>query len=131
MLLDGITYQKIADNLATLGHPGFSLQNVGRWQQSGHQQWLAERSKREDSQFCYEASLEFLKTHKDPAVLCEANEITMAMQIHRALGQLHLCAPESLLTENSKIFFQLSRAVSQQLSQRTHRERDRRLQRYD
>jgi len=123
MLLDGVTYQKIADNLATLGHPGFSLQNIGRWQQSGHQQWLAERAEREDSQFCYEASLELLKTHKDPAVLCEANEITMAMQIHRALGQLYLCAPESLLTENSKIFFQLSRAVSQQLSQRTHRER--------
>src|SRR5216684_222033 len=40
MLLDGVTYQKIADNLATLGHPGFSLQNIGRWQQSGHQQWL-------------------------------------------------------------------------------------------
>lgn len=119
MLFEGVTYQKIADQLRDLGHPGFNVQNIGRWQQHGHQQWLAQQSHSEDAKLFVEAAADLVKNGAGTDTLWNANDLFMAMQAYRSLAQLHSCKPEELITKHATAFAQVSRTINARLAERT------------
>jgi len=61
---------------------------------------------------------------KKVAALAEANEIKLALKNSCLLNQIHDWSVETLLQgDNGKVFFNLSRSVTRQLSERSRRER--------
>jgi hypothetical protein len=123
MLDAGDTYKAIVARLTELGHPGFFEQNIQRWKDSGYQRWAQLQEKRLEAQLEAEAAAELAQDPKNIQNLVEANEIKLALKTSRLLDEIHAWDAETILIQNPRAFFQLSRSVTQQLAERTRRER--------
>ena len=123
MLDAGETYKSIVAKLTELGHPGFFEQNIQRWKDNGYQRWIEFKEKQIEAQLEAELNAELAKDPKNVQRLIEANEIKLALKNSRLLDQIHDWDAETLLIKNPRAFFQLSRSVTQQLAERTRRER--------
>ena len=121
MLADGVPYPAIAERLATLGYPGFTPHNISRWKLRGHQRWLETQEKFDLEKLRAEMTREAIKDLKDPSALHDASEILAALTTLRTLQEMNSRSAEELLSDPS--FFRLSRISSQQLPERTRRER--------
>jgi len=123
LLDDGITYKEICAILEKLGYPGFVHQNIQRWKDNGYQRWIRRQEELEEDRLETDYSQELVEDPKAAAHLAEANEMKLALKTSRLLDHVRKWTPEEILCgAKSKVFFQLSRSVTLQLTQRTKRE---------
>jgi len=123
MLDDGVTYKKICAFLEKLGYPGFVHQNIQRWKENGYQRWVRRQEELEEDRIETEFAQEAVEDPKAAAHLAESNEMKLALKTSRLLDHVRKWSPEEILCgAKSKVFFQLSRSVTLQLTQRTKRE---------
>ena len=123
MLDTGKTYKAIVAKLAELGHAGFFEQNIQRWKDAGYQRWVRLQERCLEARLEAEAAAELANDPKNIQNLVEANEIKLALRNSRLLDEIHDWDAETVLVKNPTAFFRLSRSVTQQLAERTRRER--------
>ena len=122
MLDDAETYKSIVARLNDLGYPGFFEQNIQRWKDHGYQRWVQFQEKLEIARQETEEAEELAKDPKSAPNLAEANEIKLALKTSRLLDAVNDWDTDTTV-KNGKFFFQLSRSTTQQLAERTKRER--------
>src|SRR5712671_6392737 len=124
-LCDGVTYKKICASPEQRGYPGFVHQYIQRWKDNGYKHWLHALEHREQAMLDSEAAEELVKDPKRAAHLVEANEMKLALRTSRLLDAADTWDAEATLVDKDKsqAFFNLSRSVTRQLSERTRRER--------
>jgi hypothetical protein len=123
MLDDGVTYKKICAFLEKLGYPGFVHQNIQRWKENGYQRWVRRQEELEEDRIETEYAQELVEDPKAAAHVAESNEMKLALKTSRLLDHVRKWTPDEILCgAKAKVFFQLSRSVTLQLTQRTKRE---------
>jgi hypothetical protein len=123
LLDDGITYNEICSILEKLGYPGFVHQNIQRWKDNGYKRWARRQQELEEDRLETEYAHEVVEDPKAAAHLAESNEMKLALKTSHLLDRVRSWDPDEILTgDKAKIFFQLSRSVTLQLTQRTRRE---------
>jgi len=122
MLDDGIPYDQILGDIPELSPAGVTTRNISTWKQGGYQDWLRQQEIKLDAQLTAEAALELAQDIESPEKISAATEIILAVQVYRALGQLHK-NNEPLNEENITRLLKLGRIHASLNSQQINRER--------
>jgi hypothetical protein len=123
LLRDGNTYRKVCDWLAKQPDtPKINEENVSKWFNGGHQDWLKEQKTAEEMTLRTDAAralvLEFSGKQTD---LESANSLMLASTINGVMLKADPEALKALMAENPKQFFSLARTINQSAGERSRR----------
>jgi hypothetical protein len=99
MMLDGTTYPKIIATLAERGVPDISEDNLSRWFQGGHKDWLRQNERLAEMAGRREFALKMAEQNRGGSVHEAAMQLA-ASQLFEALSDFDLSQLKGLLAED-------------------------------
>jgi hypothetical protein len=111
MLLDGVTYRKIAENLGDHGHgKALNEQNICQWRKSGHQLWLKQQERLDDMRSKREFAMDIVRENEGGEIQ-EASMQIAASQIYQVLIEFDLSSLEESLKDDPENYARIVNAL--------------------